>query len=124
MGIADKARTITAVGATGPTLLNLSCSDGKSTDLDLSALLYERAFASLRDPAEFAEVEVGDWGHSLAFGGRAGCGCAMARNGVRDRAWRCARIRRMAFAPCPVAVEGGRCPGRVAPDGRLLLERR
>src|SRR3546814_12094429 len=30
----------------------------------------------------------------------------------------------MAAAPCAVAVEGGRCAWRLAPHGRLLLQRR
>src|SRR3546814_3475101 len=66
MNITDKARTITAVCATGPSSLHLSWSEGTAADLDLGAVLADRAFAALRDPGEFAKVEVGDWGHSLA----------------------------------------------------------
>src|SRR3546814_3563187 len=67
MNITDKARTITAVRATGPSSLHLSWSEGTAADLDLGAVLADRAFAALRDPGEFAKVEVGDWGHSLAW---------------------------------------------------------
>src|SRR3546814_2516286 len=58
MNITDKARTITAVRATGPSSLHLSWSEGTAADLDLGAVLADRAFAALRDPGEFAKVEV------------------------------------------------------------------
>jgi hypothetical protein len=67
MNVADKTRTITAVRTIGPASLHLSWSDGTAADVDLSAMLGDHAFATLRDPAEFAKVEVGDWGHSLAW---------------------------------------------------------
>lgn len=63
----DNTRTILAAQVTGPASLHLAWSDGTEADLDLSAALDGRAFAALRDPAEFAKVEVGDWGHSLAW---------------------------------------------------------
>ena len=67
MNVTDKTRTITSAHAIGSARLNLAWSDGTVADLDLSDFLGERAFAALRDPAEFASVEVGDWGHSLAW---------------------------------------------------------
>jgi hypothetical protein len=67
MNITDKTRAITAARATGPSSLHLSWSDGTAADLDLRAILDDRAFAALRDPTEFAKVEVGDWGHSLVW---------------------------------------------------------
>ncbi|MDK4806064.1 MAG: DUF2442 domain-containing protein [Novosphingobium aromaticivorans] len=67
MTITDKTRTITAVRATGPSSLHLAWSDGTMADLDLGALLNDGPRALLRDPGEFAQVEVGDWGHSLAW---------------------------------------------------------
>ena len=67
MNVTDNTRTIAAVQATGPASLHLVWSDGTQADLDLSVTLGDRAFAALRDPTEFAEVEVGDWGHSLAW---------------------------------------------------------
>ncbi len=66
MTIADKTRTITALRANGPASLHLSWSDGTNAELNLSTHLDDPALANLRDPAEFAQVEVGDWGHSLA----------------------------------------------------------
>lgn len=67
MSVTDNTRTITAVQSTGPASLHLVWSDGTQADLDLNTALGDRAFAALRDPAEFARVEVGDWGHSLAW---------------------------------------------------------
>src|SRR3546814_19630026 len=77
MNITDKARTITAVRATGPSSLHLSWSVGTAADLDLGAVLADRAFAALRDPGEFAQVEVGDWGHSLPWPSGAELGADM-----------------------------------------------
>src|SRR3546814_6324308 len=77
MNITDKARTITAVRATGPSSLHLSWSEGTAADLDLGAVLADRAFAALRDPGEFDKVEVGDWGHSLAWPSGAELGADM-----------------------------------------------
>ncbi len=67
MIVADRMRTITVVRPTGSASLHLAWSDGTGADLDLSAVLEGRAFAALSDPAEFARVEVGDGGHSLAW---------------------------------------------------------
>ena len=67
MNVTDNTRTIIAVQTTGPGSLHLTWSDGTKVDLDLNAALESRAFAKLRDSAEFAKVEVGDWGHSLAW---------------------------------------------------------
>lgn len=67
MTITDKSRTIAAVRATGPASLHLDWSDGTDVELDLSAAVEDRAFAALRDAEAFAQVEVGDWGHSLSW---------------------------------------------------------
>lgn len=67
MNTIDKTRTVASVYAIGPASLHLAWNDGTVADLDLSDFLRGRAFAALRDPAEFARVEVGDWGHSLAW---------------------------------------------------------
>jgi hypothetical protein len=67
MNVADKTRNITAVSAIGPASLHLSWSDGTVADLDLSAMLDDDAFGALRDPIEFAKVEIGEWGHSVAW---------------------------------------------------------
>src|SRR3546814_18899226 len=74
MNITDKARTITAVRATGPSSLHLSWSEGTAADLDFGAVLADRAFAALRDPGEFAQGEVGVWGHRLAWPSGGGLG--------------------------------------------------
>src|SRR3546814_16996651 len=49
----------------------------RPADLDLGAVLADRAFAALCDPGEFAKVEVGDWGHSLAWPSGAELGADM-----------------------------------------------
>lgn len=67
MNVTDKARTITAAHAIGEASIALTWSDGTDVTLDLAPMLTDRAFASLRDPAEFARVAVGDWGHSLEW---------------------------------------------------------
>ena len=67
MTITDKSRTITAVRATGAASLHLDWSDGTAVDLDLGSVLGDRAFAALREAEAFAQVEVGDWGHSLSW---------------------------------------------------------
>ncbi len=67
MSAADRMRTIEAVEATGPAQLRLGWSDGTRAEIDLGAWLKDPAFASLRDPAVFARVELGEWGHSLVW---------------------------------------------------------
>jgi hypothetical protein len=75
----DKMRTIAAVRATGATAVHLAWSDETEADVDLRDMLADRAFAALRDPAAFAGVEVGDWGHELAWP----CGAELGA----DRLW-------------------------------------
>lgn len=77
MTITDKTRTIAAVRAIGPASLHLAWSDGTDADLDLGAIIEDRDFAALRDSAEFARVEVGDWGHSLTWPSGAELGADM-----------------------------------------------
>jgi hypothetical protein len=67
MSATDTIRTIESVKATGPAHVRLRWSDGAQSELDLSDWLKRPAFAALRDPAAFAKVEVGDWGHSLRW---------------------------------------------------------
>lgn len=62
-------RTIEQVEAIGPTRLRLVWSDGVRAEIDLGPWLKRPAFAALRDPAEFAQVQIGDWGHSLEWPG-------------------------------------------------------
>lgn len=67
MNIADKTRTIADVRVGGPASLHLTWADGTEAEIDMSGVLRDRAFTTLRDPSEFARVEIGDWGHSLAW---------------------------------------------------------
>src|SRR3546814_15657525 len=52
-------------------------SVGPAAAVDLGAVLGGRASAALRDPGEVAKVEVGDWGHSLAWPSGAELGADM-----------------------------------------------
>jgi len=63
----DKTRTVASVKAKAPSTLTLRWSDGARAELDLSALLRDKSFKALRDPAKFAAVRVGEWGHSIAW---------------------------------------------------------
>ena len=67
MNVTEKTRTIMAAQVTGPSTLRLGWSDGTTADIDLAATFEDRAFAALRDPDAFSKVEIGDWGHSLAW---------------------------------------------------------
>ncbi len=67
MSLSDKTRAIVAATASGAQSLRLLWSDGTEVDLDFAALLGGPGFAALRDPVAFAQVEVGDWGHSLVW---------------------------------------------------------
>jgi hypothetical protein len=75
---ADKTRTILSVKATGPAKLAVSWSDGTHVELNFSGLLKDRAFKVLQDPAEFAQVTFGDWGHSLEWA----CGAEMGADAL------------------------------------------
>ncbi|MEK7343927.1 MAG: DUF2442 domain-containing protein [Pseudomonadota bacterium] len=75
----DKMRAIVAVRPSGPSSLSVEWSDGTQADIDLTSVVADRAFAALRDPEEFARVEIGDWGHSLAWPSSAELGA--------DRLW-------------------------------------
>jgi hypothetical protein len=67
MSLTDKSRTLVNVQPIGPVSIHLQWSDGTQADLELGALLEDSAFTPLRDPVEFAKVEVGEWGHSLTW---------------------------------------------------------
>ena len=72
MNAADTMRTIAVVKAVKPAALALKWSDGTRARVDLSGVLHQRAFHSLRDEKEFARVRVGEWGHSVEWPGGAG----------------------------------------------------
>lgn len=63
----DLACIILSVSALDATRLHIVWSDQTTIDIDLTAVLDEKAFAAIRDPALFATVKVGDWGHSIAW---------------------------------------------------------
>ena len=67
MTTTDRMQTITSVKARPPATLSVKWSDGTRAKIELTALLRSRAFALLRDPAEFARVRVGEWGHSIEW---------------------------------------------------------
>jgi hypothetical protein len=67
MSAIDTMRTIERVAPAGGARLRLVWSDGVKAEVDLARWLEKPAFAALRDPAVFARVEIGDWGHSLVW---------------------------------------------------------
>lgn len=67
MSATDAMRKIEKVKATRNARLRLAWSDGTEANIDLSAWLEKATFAPLREPAEFARVKIGDWGHSLVW---------------------------------------------------------
>lgn len=124
MSASDTMRTIKAVKLTGETRLQLQWSDGTQAEVDLSDWLEQSAFTPLRDPAEFAKVKLGDWGHSLEWpsGVEAGADAlwldTLAATRREDtRAFLDWRLKHALSQRC------GRSAGTVTPDGGLLLER-
>jgi Protein of unknown function (DUF2442)/Uncharacterized protein conserved in bacteria (DUF2188) len=77
--VTDQMHTIESVVPTGPARVRLVWSGGSEAELDLSKWLERPGFADLRNAAEFARVEVGDWGHSLTWPNGAEAGA--------DRLW-------------------------------------
>ena len=67
MNTTDRTRTITSAKATPPATLALHWSDGTRVKIDISASLRRNAFRALREPAEFARVRIGEWGHSVEW---------------------------------------------------------
>lgn len=67
MSAEDKTRTIAGARAKAAGMLALRWSDGTRAELDLGAMLRGKAFRTLRDPAEFARVRIGEWGHSIEW---------------------------------------------------------
>jgi hypothetical protein len=63
----ERMRTIEKVEATAPASLVLAWSDGVTATVDLTETLKRPAFASIRDAKTFEAVELGDWGHSVAW---------------------------------------------------------
>jgi hypothetical protein len=54
--------------AIGPTRLRIAWTTGERLEVDLAEPINRlQALAPLRDPAIFARVQVGEWGHSLVW---------------------------------------------------------
>lgn len=65
-----KPPRINAVKAIGPTRLRIAWTTGERLEVDLAEPIHRlKALAPLRDPADFDRVQVGEWGHSLVWGG-------------------------------------------------------
>ncbi|MGH6872040.1 MAG: DUF2442 domain-containing protein [Rhizomicrobium sp.] len=90
MSIEDRSRTIVSAKARTPATLSLKWSDGTRADVDLAALLRDKAFRALRDAEAFAAVRVGEWGHSVEWPSGAELGAdslwleTLAATGRRD----------------------------------------
>ena len=63
----DRMRSIKTVTATPPATLALGWSDGTTAAIDLAQFIRERRLRALRDPLMFAQVRLGDWGHSVVW---------------------------------------------------------
>jgi hypothetical protein len=60
-------RTIEKVEVVLPTILRLRWSGDISVELNLADWFKDPALSALRDPDEFSQVQLGDWGHSLEW---------------------------------------------------------
>ena len=74
----DKPRIITKAQALDGHCLRLVWSDGSEADIDLAQTLSKQPFVALRDPAQFATVKIGDWGHSIEWN----CGIDMGADSL------------------------------------------
>jgi len=81
MSVSDKPRTLVSVAAISAEVIRLHWSDGTEADSELGAGLEDPLFAPLRDPVEFAKVEVGEW--ATAWRGRRGPNWAQMAFGWR-----------------------------------------
>ena len=67
MNDSDNMHIISGVSARTGGILSLIWSDGTNAVVNINAMLDDTAFTALRDPSLFAEVAIGDWGHSLIW---------------------------------------------------------
>ncbi len=67
MKAADHVRTIAEIHGWPPATLEIAWSDGTRAQLDVGQILGDPAFRGCRDPTIFAQVRVGDWGHSIEW---------------------------------------------------------
>jgi DNA-binding XRE family transcriptional regulator len=63
----DVIRTLADVAVVAPTRLRLTWSDETQVLIDLADMMAENPFTALSDPETFAQVAIGDWGHSLVW---------------------------------------------------------
>jgi hypothetical protein len=63
----ERLRRIAAVRAMPGHRLHVRWSDGPEAEVNLEPLLQRRAFCALTDEHVFAQAQVGDWGHSVAW---------------------------------------------------------
>lgn len=63
----DRIRTVARAKAKLGTRLVLEWSDGSRAELDLSRMLRGKPYRGLRNPDLFAQVRVGQWGHSVEW---------------------------------------------------------
>ena len=67
MNDSDNMHIISGVSARTGGILSLIWSDGTNAMVNINAMLDDTAFTALRDPSLFAQVAIGDWGHSLIW---------------------------------------------------------
>ena len=67
MNDSDNMHIIRGVSARTGGILSLIWSDGTNAMVNINAMLDDTAFTALRDPSLFAQVAIGDWGHSLIW---------------------------------------------------------
>lgn len=86
-----KPPIITAVEAIDSTTIRIAWQDGSASSINLAELINKPAFAPVRDPAAFARVSVGLWGHSIAWDDELDLGA--------DALWRMAKEQTGDFFP-------------------------
>jgi len=103
MSTIDKTRTILTARARPPATMALEWSDGHARRTRSGQLLRGKSFRSLRDPAEFSRVHVGEWGiRWMAVRRGTERRIPVVGNADRDRSAGHARIPGMAAAARPV----------------------
>ncbi len=78
-----------AVEAIGPTRLRIAWATGERLEVDLAEPINRlQALAPLRDPAAFARVQVGEWGHSPVWEGEIDLGADRLYERCKEQAVR------------------------------------
>ncbi|WP_226895841.1 hypothetical protein [Polymorphobacter sp. PAMC 29334] len=99
MNVTDTARTIISEPVIGPATLHLASLDGTEAELITVDTLDDRAFAALRDPTEFAEVEIAIEA-TVLFGCRELSSVEMHLGSTRSRRRDMAPIARFSNGEC------------------------